>query len=124
MMLNYLLTAGDPSGTTTTLIMMGGILVLMYVMVLMPQKKQQKKEAAMRNSLEVGDEVLTQGGILGRIVSIKEDHLVIETGSDRVKIRMVKNAILHNNTRPPVMPAKKGGFLGGGKKAEQNSSEK
>ena len=106
-MFNYLLTA---DGGMTSLIMMGGILVLMYTKVLMPQKKQQKKDAAMRDSLEIGDEVLTQGGILGRIVSIKEDYLVIETGSDRIKLRMVKNAIAHNVTHPP-QPASRG-FLG------------
>ena len=57
------------------------------------QKKQEKKDAAMRNSLEIGDQVTTIGGVIGRVVAIKDDTFVLETGSDRVKIRFTKNAI-------------------------------
>ena len=60
--------------------------------------KQQKKEAAMRSALEIGDEILTQGGIIGRVVSLKDDTIVIETGSDRVKIRILRNAVAANTT--------------------------
>ena len=69
------------------------MLVLLYFMIYRPQKKQEKKDAAMRNSLEIGDQVTTIGGIVGRVVAIKEDTFVLETGADRVKIRFTKNAI-------------------------------
>ena len=79
------------------------ILVLMYFMLLRPQKKREKEVQNIRNSLQVGDEITTAGGIVGRIVSLREDTLVIETGSDRSKIRIKRWAVqssetLHDNT--------------------------
>ena len=69
------------------------MLVLLYFMIYRPQKKQEKKDAAMRAALEIGDQVTTIGGIVGRVVAIKDDTFVLETGADRVKIRFMKNAI-------------------------------
>ena len=69
------------------------MLVLLYFMTYRPQKKQEKKDAAMRAALEIGDQVTTIGGIVGRVVAIKDDTFVLETGADRVKIRFIKNAI-------------------------------
>ena len=69
------------------------MLVMLYFMIYRPQKKQEKKDAAMRSSLEIGDQVTTIGGIIGRVVAIKDDTFVLETGADRVKIRFIKNAI-------------------------------
>ena len=69
------------------------MLVLLYFMIYRPQKKQEKKDAAMRAALEIGDQVVTIGGIVGRVVAIKDDTFVLETGSDRVKIRFTNNAI-------------------------------
>ena len=58
-----------------------------------PQNKKEKKAAEMRNSIEVGDTVTTIGGIVGHVQSIKEDTFVLETGSDRVKLRFKRWAI-------------------------------
>ena len=69
------------------------MLVLLYFMIYPPQKKQEKKDAAMRSSLEIGDQVTTIGGVIGRVVAIKDDTFVLETGADRVKIRFTKTAI-------------------------------
>ena len=69
------------------------MLVLLYFMIYRPQKKQEKKDAAMRAALEIGDQVTTIGGIVGRVVAIKDDTFVLETGADRMKIRFIKNAI-------------------------------
>ena len=69
------------------------MLVLLYFMIYRPQKKQEKKDAAMRAAQEIGDQVTTIGGIVGRVVAIKDDTFVLETGADRVKIRFIKNAI-------------------------------
>ena len=69
------------------------MLVLLYFMIYRPQKKQEKKDAAMRAALEIGDQVITIGGVVGRVVAIKDDTFVLETGSDRVKIRFTKTAI-------------------------------
>ena len=69
------------------------MLVMLYFMIYRPQKKQEKKDAAMRAALEIGDQVITIGGVVGRVVAIKDDTFVLETGADRVKIRFTKNAI-------------------------------
>ena len=69
------------------------MLVLLYFMIYRPQKKQEKKDAAMRSSLEIGDQVTTIGGVIGRVVAIKDDTFVLETGADRVKIRFTKTTI-------------------------------
>ena len=69
------------------------MLVLLYFMIYRPQKKQEKKDAAMRAALEIGDQVITIVGVVGRVVAIKDDTFVLETGADRVKIRFTKSAI-------------------------------
>ena len=77
----------------TMIIMMVGLLVVMYFFMIRPQKKQEKEQNAMRNNLAVGDEVTTIGGIIGKVVSIKEETCVIETTHERTKIRILKSAI-------------------------------
>ena len=69
------------------------VIVFFYLILYLPQKRQEKKDAEMRNSIDVGDEVTTIGGVVGRVASIKEDTFVLETTSDRVKIRFRRSAI-------------------------------
>ncbi len=71
------------------------IIVALYFIMIRPQSKKRKKEEAMRKGAQIGDEITTIGGITGRIVSIKEENetLVIETGTDRSKIRIKRWAI-------------------------------
>ena len=57
------------------------------------QKKQEREAAEMRNNLSVGDEITTIGGIIGKVVSIKEETMIIETGRDHTRIRLLKTAI-------------------------------
>ena len=99
-MTNLFVTALEASTTgnaTTSTIMQFGIialmLVVMYFILIRPQRKKEKEQRSMRDSLEVGDGITTIGGIVGRVVSIKEDTVLIETGSDRTKIRFQKAAI-------------------------------
>ena len=86
-------TAANNGSMMTLVITMVLTLGLMYFMIYRPQKKQQKKDTEMRNALDIGDEVTTIGGIVGRVVAIKEDTFVLETGSDRMKIRFRRSAI-------------------------------
>ena len=72
--------------------------VVMYFILIRPQRKREKETQKMRNSIQVGDEVTTSGGIVGRVVSLREDTVVIETGSDRSKIRIKRWAIQSNET--------------------------
>ncbi len=69
------------------------IIVLMYFIMIRPQRKKQKEEQKMRNNMRVGDEITTIGGICGRVVNIKEDSLIIETGADRNKMSIKKWAV-------------------------------
>ena len=64
-----------------------------YLFGVRPQKKQERQAAEMRNSLMVGDEITTIGGIIGKIVSIKEETMVIETTRDHTRIRLLKSAV-------------------------------
>ena len=74
-----------------------GLIVVMFValyfFMIRPQKKQEKQIKDMRDSLQVGDEITTIGGIIGRIVSIKEETLVLETSRDGTKIRILRSAV-------------------------------
>lgn len=70
----------------------------MYFLMIRPQRKQQKKDQEMRESTQVGDEITTIGGIMGRVVTVKEDSLIIETGADRNKMKIARWAIQVNNT--------------------------
>ena len=76
-----------------TLIIIAVFILVLYFFMLRPQKKQQREEAAMRDSLAVGDEVTTIGGIIGKVVSIKGETFVLETTKDKTKIRFLKGAI-------------------------------
>ena len=75
-----------------TLIMIG-ILVLMFIFMGRSQKKKDREAAAMRDALQVGDEVTTIGGIIGKVVSVKDETFVLETTKDKTKIRFLKGAI-------------------------------
>ncbi len=80
-------------GDWSMIIMLGAVFVAMYFFMIRPQKKQEKEQNDMRNNLAVGDEITTIGGIIGRIVSIKEETCVIETTHERTKIRILKSAV-------------------------------
>ena len=63
---------------------------LFYFLLIRPQQKREKKDRQMRNSLEVGDNIVTIGGIVGKILTIKDDEITIETSADRTKLAFKK----------------------------------
>ena len=84
------------AGGGMTWVTMGLLLVVMVAMFWFTSrsnKKQEKQAQDMRDSLSVGDEITTIGGIIGKIVSIKEETLVLETSHDRTRIRILKTAV-------------------------------
>lgn len=109
MFLQYLSdsAAGQQGSGMTMIIMLVAMFALMYFLMIRPQKKRQKEEQQMRDNIQVGDEVITIGGICGRIVTIKEDAFVIETGADRCKIKMLKGAIQTNITANEKLEAER-----------------
>lgn len=72
--------------------------VLLYFMAIRPQKKREQEAKDMQNSLQVGDEIITSGGIVGMIFRVGDDTVVIETGGERHKLRIKKWAIAENVT--------------------------
>lgn len=69
------------------------LIAVMYFILIRPQKKKEKELAAMRNSLKVGDNIITIGGIYGKVVKIKEDSVVIQVGSDKLKMEVTRWSI-------------------------------
>ena len=96
-MINFPVLLADATGgagsTIITVVMLVAMVVVFYFFGIRPQKKQEKETAAMRNSLQVGDEITTIGGIIGKIVSIKDETCVIETTRAGTKIRILKSAV-------------------------------
>ena len=97
-------TTGTGTGTGTgglsgTIMSVGWIVILfalMYFMLIRPQKKQQKEMQKMISALEVGDKIVTIGGMIGKVVHVSADKLTFETGEDRVRIEITKWAISSN----------------------------
>lgn len=88
----------EQGGSFSMIIMMAVLFGAMYFFTIRPQKKQQKMEQELRENTQIGDEITTIGGICGRVVAVKDDTIVLETGSDRVKIKFKKYAIQTNHT--------------------------
>lgn len=98
--MNTLLVSGQQ--LMQTLIPLGAMVLLfaaMYFFTIRPQRKAEKEANEMRNSLQVGDEITTIGGIIGRIVSIKDETCVIETSRDCSRIRILKSAVRNVDVR-------------------------
>ena len=98
---------GAQSGSFSMIIMMAVLFGAMYFFTIRPQKKQQKREQEIRESTQIGDEITTIGGIMGRVVTVKEDSIVLETGADRVKMKFQRWAIQTNNTANERMEAER-----------------
>ena len=96
-MFNFILetatTDANPLASLMPIIGIVLLIVFFYFFMIRPQRKQEKKDAAMRAALQVGDEVTTIGGIIGKVVSIKGETFVLETTKDRTRIRFLRGAI-------------------------------
>ena len=94
----FLQAAADPNaaagGSMLTLMLpLVLMFVLMYFIMIRPENKRKKKAEEMRNSLSLGEEITTIGGITGKVVQVTEDTVTFETGEDRVRIQVKKWAI-------------------------------
>ena len=86
---------GDMGGT---LLMIGGMIAIFYFLLIRPENKRKKEAEQIRNSLKVGDQITTIGGIIGTVVSVKDDKFVMETSADQVRIELAKWAVSTNDT--------------------------
>ena len=91
MALDKMPAAGDYGTLLAQFLPLVVLIVVFYFVLIRPQRKRDKQE--MRNSISVGDEISTIGGFIGRVVSIKDDTLVIESSSDRTKLKIYRWAI-------------------------------
>ncbi|MGM9593314.1 MAG: preprotein translocase subunit YajC [Candidatus Onthomonas sp.] len=80
-------------GLTSSIIMIVVMIAIFYFMLIRPENKRKKEATEMRNSLTVGDEITTIGGIVGTVCAVKTNSVVLETGADRVRIELMKWAI-------------------------------
>lgn len=90
---NTILAQSNGGSLWMTIAMIAVFVLVFYFFGIRPQKKQERAAAEMRNSLMVGDEITTIGGIIGKVVSIKEETMVIETTRDHTRIRLLKSAV-------------------------------
>lgn len=91
-------TATGSMSMWPSIIMIVVMVAAMYFFIIRPQKKKEKEEKKMRENLQVGDEILTIGGIYGRVISLKEDSIVIESKSDHSKMTIARWAMQQNLT--------------------------
>ena len=85
-------------GTLVMVVYLALIVGAMYFLMIRPQRKKQKEEKQMRENLQVGDEIITIGGIHGRVIAIKEEELVVESKSDHSKLTFSRWALQTNLT--------------------------
>ena len=99
-MFNFLTTTTDavPGMGASSIIMLVVMFGVMYFMMIRPENKRKKEAEAMRSALKVGDKITTIGGIVGKVVDVKEEKFVIETGADQVRIEFAKWALSTNET--------------------------
>lgn len=87
------------SSMLTTIIMIVALIAIFYFMLIRPENKRKKEAANMRNSLAVGDEITTIGGIIGTVCAVKENSIVIEIGADRVRLEVTKWAVANKGVQ-------------------------
>ena len=96
--------AGGSNSFMMQVIILVAFIALMYFLLIRPQKKKEKEVKEMRDAIKVGDEVITIGGICGKIVKTKDDSLIIQVGADKTKFEIMRWAVSSVTSR-----SKKGG---------------
>ena len=105
------------------IIMLVAMVAIFYFLLIRPEKKRKKEEENLRSNLKVGNNITTIGGIIGDIVSIKDDSIVIETTTDRVRVEFAKFAVSTNNTAEKEAAKQKAAALAA-RKAEKEKAKK
>lgn len=132
--MNLNLLSGNTGGSMWTLIIIYALIFVgIYFILIRPKSKKSKQEQELRNSLQIGDEITTIGGIVGRVIAVRDeaDEIVLETGSEKTKMVFKRWAVSTVNSDKDEKPAEKTekkeskGFFGRKKKeVEENSPEK
>ena len=94
----HFLTTTTQGGGMTSIIMIVAMIAVFYFLMIRPENKRKKEAEQMRSAVKTGDEIVTIGGIIGTVVSVKDDKFVMETSADQVRIELAKWAISSNET--------------------------
>lgn len=123
--MNLFLTSTDATaGGMSTILMLVVLFGVFYFFMIRPENKRKKEAEAMRNALKVGDNITTIGGVIGDVVSVKDDSFVVETSSDRVRVEFAKFALSTNNTAEKEAAKKKTAALAARKEAKEAKKKK
>ena len=98
------------------------LLVIMYFLLIRPQKKREKQVNEMRSNVRVGDEIITIGGICGKVVKTKDESLVIQVGADKVKFEIMRWSV--SKVVENAKPTKKVSVSSSAKEEEEESPKK
>ncbi len=96
----------NPSSPAFSLVLMVLLIAMIYFMMIRPQRKKEKADKEMREALRVGDEVITIGGIIGKVEKINEKSIIISTSAGKNKIEFLKSAIASVSSKDPGAAAK------------------
>lgn len=77
----------------SAVIWLGAMFLMLYFIVFMPEKKRKKNYQSLLDSIKIDDEVMTKGGIMGKVVNIKDDYIILQTGPENARIKLNKNGI-------------------------------
>lgn len=88
----------QPSSIISLILPFVFIMVIFYFFIMMPEKKRKKRYSSMLEELRVNDEIMTRGGIIGKIVRINDDFVIVESGPDKVKFKLNKKGIANVNS--------------------------
>jgi len=116
-------TGATSASGMSTILMFAVLIAVFYFFLIRPENKRKKQAQAMRDSLKVGDNITTIGGVIGDIVTIKDESLVLETSADRVRLEFAKFAVSTNNTAEKEAAKEKAAILAA-KKAEKDKKKK
>ena len=113
-----------PADSMSMIVMLVVMIGVFYFFLIRPENKKKKAMNEMRNSLKVGDNITTIGGVVGDIVHVKDDNIVIEVGADKVRIEFTKWAISTNNTAEKAAAKEKEAAIQARKQAKQKKEKK
>ena len=94
----HFLEAAESGSGMTTIVMLVAMVAVFYFMLIRPENKRKKEAERQRSAMKVGDKITTIGGIVGTVVSVKDEKFVIETGADLVRIELAKWALSTNDS--------------------------
>lgn len=95
----FLAVAGGLESMLISVLPLVAMMGVMYFILMRPEKKRRDAYRTMLSSLAVNDEIVTKGGIVGKIINLDDDYMVLQTGPDRVRLRLVRDSVFSKVTK-------------------------